>query len=335
MKFLIYTFSVILILGLVYFFGPHPNIPSLKHRKATLTDSLTILENEINKSEKATFGIKKDNEAKIVWADSLHKSKTKYAFVYLHGFSASEKEGDPVHRNIAKHFNANLYLARLQGHGLDLGDSTMLNVSADGFYQSAYDAVEIGKKLGDTVIVIATSFGAALALRLASEDPTIHALVTYSPCIKIFDPRAVLLDDRWGLQLARTIKGDRFMDIPQVSPDQDDYWSLHYRIEALVELQNFITNSNTVETFQKVKCPIMVGYYYKNETEQDSVVSVAAIKEMFDELGTEKDKKLLIDFPNAGHHVLGSYVLSKDIDAVTRESISFLEKVVGLKQEIQ
>lgn len=33
----------------------------------------------------------------------------------------------------------------------------MLNVSADGFYQSAYDAVEIGKKLGDTVIVTATS----------------------------------------------------------------------------------------------------------------------------------------------------------------------------------
>lgn len=56
-----------------------------------------------------------------MWAELVHKSKTKYAFVYLHGFSASEKEGHPVHRNIAKHFNANLYLARLQGHGLDLG----------------------------------------------------------------------------------------------------------------------------------------------------------------------------------------------------------------------
>ena len=41
-------------------------------------------------------GIKPDNQARIIWADSSKKEKTKIAFLYLHGFSASQAEGDPV-----------------------------------------------------------------------------------------------------------------------------------------------------------------------------------------------------------------------------------------------
>ena len=41
--------------------------------------------------------------------DSL-KEKTEYAVVYLHGFSASQEEGDPVHYDFAKKFGCNLFL---------------------------------------------------------------------------------------------------------------------------------------------------------------------------------------------------------------------------------
>src|SRR5690606_2388877 len=63
--------------------------------------------------------LKPDNEARIIWADDSTKSRTPYALVYLHGFSASQEEGDPVHTRFAKTFGCNLYLPRLAEHGID------------------------------------------------------------------------------------------------------------------------------------------------------------------------------------------------------------------------
>lgn len=110
-----------------------------------LPNDLRLLEKQINDNEMSTPGIKKGCEAKIVWADSTKKVKTKYAFLYIHGFSASQMEGDPIHRNIAKKYGANLYLARLTGHGVDLGDSTMANVTADDFTYSAEYALAVAQ----------------------------------------------------------------------------------------------------------------------------------------------------------------------------------------------
>ena len=61
--------------------------------------------------------------------------KTKYSVVYLHGFTASGKEGDPVHKIIAKAFGANLYVPRLHGHGLE-EEEPMLNFNNDDFWES-------------------------------------------------------------------------------------------------------------------------------------------------------------------------------------------------------
>ena len=41
--------------------------------------------------------VKPENEARIIWQNDSLKNKTEYAVVYLHGFSASQEEGDPVH----------------------------------------------------------------------------------------------------------------------------------------------------------------------------------------------------------------------------------------------
>ncbi|MFZ8461094.1 alpha/beta hydrolase, partial [Staphylococcus aureus] len=83
--------------------------------------------------------IKENNEARIVWANDTLKQKTNYAIVYLHGFSASQEEGNPVHRNIAKQFGCNLYLARLAEHGIDTVDA-LFNYTADRLWESAKEA---------------------------------------------------------------------------------------------------------------------------------------------------------------------------------------------------
>jgi cell division protein FtsW (lipid II flippase) len=80
--------------------------------------------------------------------------------------------------------------------------------------------------------------------------------------------------------------------------------------------------------FAKIKCPVFLAYYYKNEEEQDKTVSVPAMLKMFDELGTPAELKRKIAFPEAGAHVIASYIRSKDWQGVERETDKFLSEIV-------
>jgi esterase/lipase len=311
---------------ITYLLGPKPEAPKLEVPKFKLAGDLLTLEKQIQEGEAAEKGIRPDCEARIVWADSTKKEKTKIAIVYIHGFSATQEEGNPIHRNIAKKYGANLYLARLAGHGIDLGDSTMASVTSDDFILSAEKALAIGKTLGDEVVVMCTSFGAALTTYLASQHPEIKAIVMYSPCIKVYDDNAELLDNPWGLELGKAVTGSYLRDFKPFNPQHARYWTTHYHLNGAVALQNFLTNVMIPETFAKIKCPAFMGYYYKNEEEQDKVVSVPAMLKMFDELGSTTKQKVV--FPNAGNHVLASPILSKDVENIQKETEKFLDGVL-------
>ena len=314
------------VLTIGYFLGPKPTPPHLEVPMFKLTGDLLTLDKQIQDDEAKVKGIRPDCQARIIWADSAKKVKTKLAILYIHGFSATQEEGNPVNRNIAKKYGANLYLARLAGHGIDLGDSTMANVTADDFIQSAEYALAIAKTLGDEVIVMSTSFGGALTTYLASQHPEIKAIVLYSPCIKLYDTNGELLDNPWGLELGKAVTGSYVRDFKPYSPEHAKYWCTHYHLNGVVALQNFLTNAMTPETFAKIKCPALMEYYYKNEEEQDKVVSVPAMLKMFEELGSAKKEKVMI--PNAGNHVLASPILSKDVAAVQKETEKFLDEVL-------
>jgi pimeloyl-ACP methyl ester carboxylesterase len=322
----------VFILALIIFYltGPEPRKPVFAVPSFTFPDSLSLLEKQISDSEKAIPGIKPDNEARIVWADSLHKGRTAIVFLYLHGFTASQGEGDPVHRDLAHEFHANLFLSRLAGHGIDRGDSTLIDLTADRYEASAEKALAIAEKLGKEVIVIGTSAGGTLALFLASRHPEIKALVLYSPAVQIYDKTAVLLDRHWGLQIARLVEGGRMMQSKPESEAQAQYWQLRYRIEALVALQNLISHTMRPRVFKKIKCPVFLGYYYKNDTLQDKTVSVPAMLKMLRELGTPVSLKQKTAFPDAGGHVIVSRIRSGDWQHVEKETSRFLSVIVKI-----
>jgi esterase/lipase len=326
--FLKWLSGIILVLLVGYFIGPKPAKPAFEMPVINLPASLSELDKQINESEKAVKGIKPDNEARIVWADSLSKEKTKIAILYLHGFSASQAEGEPVHRDLAKKYHANLYLARLQEHGIDRGDSTMIGLKADAYEASAEKALMIAEKLGNEVIVIGTSAGGLMTLFLASRHPEIKAIVLYSPCVKLYDKTAFILDKHWGLQVVRGVKKGPLMINTPESEAHANYWAMRYRLESLVELQNLISHTMKPEVFSNIKCPVFLAYYYKNEEEQDKTVSVPALLKMFDELGTPSALKQKMAFPQAGNHVIASYIRSKDWEGVERETDKFIADIV-------
>jgi pimeloyl-ACP methyl ester carboxylesterase len=243
---------LVLIVG-VYFLGPKPEAPVLAGQASwtDVPDSVNQIDCYIAFKE-SKMVLKPGNEARIVWADSIQPKKTKIVFMYVHGFSASPMEGDPLHREVAKKFGANLLLARVAGHGVPDSDSTFATVTADEYYQSVENYYAIAEKLGDEVVVLGTSFGGAMSLILAANHPEIKALMLYGPCIAIKDPNATLLDNPWGLQMAHLITGSDYRDIPVMAPGHAENWSLHYRLEGVVAVQNLLTHAMNKEVFEKV-----------------------------------------------------------------------------------
>lgn len=323
--------AIIVILIGAYFVGPKPETPVLTPSASwtDIPDSVSQIDAYIAAKESKTI-LKPGNEARVIWVDSTQPTKTKIVFMYVHGFSASPMEGDPLHREVAKKFDANLLLARVAGHGVPDSDSTFATVTADEYYQSVENYYAIAKKLGDEVVVLGTSFGGAMSLVLAANHPEIKALMLYGPCIAIKDPNATLLDNPWGLQMAHLITGSDYRDIPVMAPGHAENWSLHYRLEGVVAVQNLLTHAMTKEVFEKVKIPVFLGYYYKDEEHQDNVVSVDAMKVMFEQVGTPAGLKKSEAFPNSGNHVITSNLLGKLTDKPIASSEAFLRDVVKL-----
>ncbi|QHT67571.1 alpha/beta hydrolase [Rhodocytophaga rosea] len=330
MKKFLFAFAVVLILLLIlYLSGPKPAVPVLSYEMKTLPLTLTTLEENINRTEQAVKEIKKDNQARIIWADSLRKQKTRYSMVYLHGFGASQAEGAPVHTQLARQFGCNLYLARLRDHGVNKPE-VFADLTAENMWETARQAIERGKQLGDTVILIGTSTGAAFALYAAAHDPSIKAVIAYSPLIDFYAEATVLVDKPWGLEIMRQVMGSEYMEFTRNDSLQSQYWHSRYRLEGLVALKSFIATTMTEETFRKVKCPVFLGYYYKNETEQDNIVSVPAMLDMYEQLGTPAALKRKVAFPEAGHHVIASYIRSKDWENVRDQTRQFMEEILQM-----
>ncbi len=329
MKTIIWIAAIIIVLAIVYFMGPKPAKPVLTGLiSEDITSDLVKLEQEINRSEKAIPNIKKNNEAKILWADPDKKEKTEFCVVYIHGFSASWMEGSPVNTDFAKRYGCNMYLARLHGHGLEEKEA-LVDLSPENYLESAKHAVNIGRQLGDKVILMSTSTGGTLSLAIAAENPWVYALIMYSPNIDVADKSAKLLLMPWGMQIARLVQGkyNEYNDPPEVQK----YWQSKYRLEAVQAMKGLVDATMTEATFGKVNQPIFLGYYYKNEEEKDPTVSVDRMLEMFGQVSTPENKKWKTAFPNAGVHPIPSGILSKDVKSVREKTFEFAEDVLGMK----
>nr|WP_299073747.1 alpha/beta fold hydrolase [uncultured Allomuricauda sp.] len=318
----------ILVIVLIYFLGPKVDKPHLSAEQPKVPSDLVQLQEWVNTKETAVANIKPNNESQIIWFDSI-PTKTEYSIVYLHGWSASKMEGNPIHIETAKRFGCNLYLPRLAGHGLD-EEETMLNLTADQVLNSATEAIAVAKQLGDKVVIMATSTGGTLALYLAGGDADIASILLYSPNIEIYDKNAKLLTGPWGLQLAKAVKKSDYHEF-EASAEKKKYWTTKYRVEALTHLQALVDNTMISETFQKVDQPVFLGYFYKNDSIQDNVVSVTAMLKMYNELGTDASLKRKKAFSNVGDHVMTSSITSKDLESVQQETNRFLEEVLKLK----
>lgn len=321
--------TIVILLTILYLTGPRPEKPALSTAFPTVPSSLIALQDSINTAEQKLGNVKKDNEARIFWhADTI--ARTEYVLLYLHGYSASRLEGEPVTTDFAARYGCNLYAPRLCAHGLDAKEP-LLDMTAECLWESAKNALAIAEKLGDRVIIMSTSTGGTLALYLAATYPEkVTALINISPNILPADFGVKLLDGPWGLQIARLVMGGKYMPI---NPDSyhPEAWSEGARLESTVQLQVLVDATMNRKTFEKITAPSLTLSYYKDKEHQDGTVRVSEIRKMVSELGTSARENVYVELPEVGVHPMACGIASKDIPSVEKTIFSFSEKILGLK----
>ncbi len=318
---------VLSVVGIVYFLGPKPKTPLYN----LSIPEITIDVEEYVAQLEARSVIKPKNEAEIVWIDDSTKAPTEYSLLYLHGYTASKFEGSPVYSDFATRYQCNSFAARLASQGL-ISENAMIDYTAESVWESALEALAIAKKIGHKVIIMSTSTGGTLALKLAAEFPEdVFALINLSPNIHPKAWNSFLLNDPWGLQISRFVLNGDFRVLEKKDKEYEKYWYDKYRIESLVEMQQLVETTMTKETFSKVYCPVQNIYYYLNEEQNDPVVRVDKIIWMHQLLGTMPEQKVLTPIKNANTHVIGCGLYSKAIKEIEEEIYSFSENVLQLK----
>jgi pimeloyl-ACP methyl ester carboxylesterase len=331
MKALKIVVAIAATIALAWFLGPQLPEKALDNKLPELTLDVANVETHIANTE-SQYQLRPDNHARIIWANDSLKEKTAISVLYLHGFSACWYEGYPAHSELAKTLGANLYLSRLASHGIETQEA-LLDMTPYDLYESAKEALLIASALGDKVVVAGTSTGGTLALQLAADFPDrVHALVLLSPNVAIFDAGAPFLSGPWGLQIAKAVGGSgKYRYVKPGSETEQKYWYKTYRWEATVYLQQLIDATMKPSTFSKVNQPLFLAYYYKSETEQDNVVKVSAMLDMFDQLGTPEELKMKMALPNAGDHVIGCEETSNSVDELVAALNQFADQFIVVK----
>ena len=326
--------KIILIISffiLIFLLGPKIEKPIIFKDLPEIKLSINEVKSWIHQKELKFINIKEGNESRIIFYDSVPK-KTNLSIVYLHGFSGSSQDGSPVHINTAKKLKSNIYLPRLYAHGLN-SDEPLLEYTGEKYLDSAREALAIGKIIGEKVILMCTSTGCSAALALAANHPQVSALVMYAPNIRITHPLDFVATLPWGLYIVRLVEGGKYHYITNTWEDKEKFWTTKYRLEAPIEMQNLLETAMNEEVFRKVMVPTFSGFYYKNEVEQDNVVSVNAMRMMFKQLGTEDSLKLEIAFEDAGGHEIAYNIVNKNYLKVQKSTLNFLQNVFNLNED--
>ncbi|NID15843.1 alpha/beta hydrolase [Luteibacter yeojuensis] len=279
--------------------------------------ALDELAARIDRQERGIAGIKPDNEARVVFRPGLAHVRQPLSVVYLHGFTASQAEGDPAHRAIAEACSAHLFLNRLTGHGSELPEA-MAGATPERWRADADEALDIGLSLGERVVLVSTSMGASLALDLAVRRPdAVEAVVAWSPGIRVHDPeqlRAAVL-----LQGPVVPPGER-------SAFQRRYWSSVVHSDGYRAIARLFLEWMRPERLSEIVCPVFFGMWDGGEGDRDTLTSVTAMREAFGWLGTAPSQRRLVAYDHAAH-VLASPERSPAATRVLADSLAFLREM--------
>ena len=247
----------------------------------TLTDNLDLY---LSKSESRFDDITEGTEKTIMWAGTPGE-RTAISIVSFHGFSATRQELSPLADTVAKSLNANLFYTRLAGHG----GPGMVDGSVNRWANDANEALQIGHRLGDKVILIGTSTGSTLATWLALQptNSELGAMILLSPNFYSADSNMSMLLWPWGQHIAEALIG-KVRHWESKNPLHEKYWANDYATSSILPLMGLLKIVNDAD-IENINTPTQMIYSSKDKT-----ISVPAVIDTFARLGSEQ--KELVEF---------------------------------------
>ncbi len=217
---------------------------------------------------------------------------------------------------VAEALGANLYFARLEGHGRD-GDA-MTEASLPGWMADTAEALAIGRRLGERVLVIATSTGAALGT-LAAADPDLSegvaGIAMLSPNFRVKYPAAVILTwpgvRYWGPLVAGAERG-----FEPLNAAHDAFWTTRYPTVALLPMAEAVAAARGLD-HAEIAMPALFVF-----SDLDEVVDAGVTREVAAAWGGPVE---IMEVPEARveprRHIVAGDVLSPEMTAPVTERI--------------
>jgi esterase/lipase len=316
-KIFISTILFIGILVIVFLLGPKPKIDT--HIKPIHLPA--DLDQYLAESESRYSDIIPGTEKTIIWAND-RKNKTPLSIVYLHGYSATWQEIAPLSNELAAELNTNLFYTRLSGHGRS--GAAMAEPTVNDWLNDAMEAFEIGRRLGDKVIIIGTSTGCPLAIWLAERSDTDDALayVLISPNFAPRDSKSEILTLPWARQFAPLILGSTYSWTPY-NEGHARYWTHNYPSAALVTMMGLVKFVRETD-FGSIKKPVLVIYSPK-----DNVINPQEVERKFVQIGSEvKEIQPIVNNGDPDNHVLAGDILApNNTETVKKLILNFISRL--------
>ena len=314
----------IIVLGYAGYAGLKPD-PEFVYEQRSLPDDFMEYHNQLLNRDSA-IGVREGNEEKLVRAA---QGKTDYAILYIHGFGASREEGSYITDRVAAKLKANLYYARLPGHGTTKEDHRDRTYAE--YLQYAGDTMRMMNSLGNKTILIGTSMGGLIATWLAATFPEqTAALVLASPFYDFASPSADIMKLPGGMSLVNAVYGEVRESSGKANPDYgagyEKYW---YTQQYFSSLQNLVDLRAAVlhdDTIARVRAPVLMTYYYRDDEHQDPTASVPAMLEVFEKFGQGQNSFIKQKAPIAnGNHVMLSEHVKTDKETIEKTIVDFLQ----------
>lgn len=254
-------------------------------------------------------------EKTIVWADPERPGVTRWSIVYLHGFSATRQEVVPLIDDVAAELGANVFYTRLRGHGRSseaMGEAEVRDWLAD-----AWEALEIGQRIGRRVLVVGTSTGGALATWLAARhgDEGLGALVLISPNFEPRDDRWRMLLRPWAPVLVPLVFGKQW-GFETISDEHEKWWTSSYPTRALLPMAGLVELVAGIDG-SEIRAPTLAFV-----AERDALVDPAATERRIAGFAAPVRRVVVIeDADDPQQHVLAGRVLSPTSTPTVRERL--------------
>jgi esterase/lipase len=200
----------------------------------------------------------------------------------------------------------------------------MAEPTVNDWLNDAIEAFEIGRRLGDKVILFGTSTGCPLAIWLAERSDTDDALayVLISPNFAPRDSKSEILTLPWARQFAPLILGPTYSWTPY-NESHAKYWTHSYPSAALVtmmRLVKFVRESD----LGSIKKPVMIIY-----SPNDQVINPQEVERRFVQIGSKiKEIQPIVNNGDPDNHVLAGDILApNNTETAKRLILNFISRL--------